>query len=228
MTYEHEQNGARVATGGKPSFWERVRRAFAPKMAVWLITPVGRDDEVLYAAHTKKAAFLAAHALVFRHFFPHYSAWLPLHGHGDPDGSGMSGYGIESDAWREYLDANIDAAEAYLSTLEVRRALYDRRAFAAMVRVMCGAAPLGLNFETDEEIGCWLSAAAAALAEGKEGDGEGEEKPSAPLDKKAKKGQNGGGKKKSAGAKRGSGRPRKKGGAAQKTPGTKKGDSNEN
>jgi len=225
--YEHEQNDARAA-GGRPSFWERIRRAFAPKMAVWLITPAGRDDEVLYAAHTKKAAFLAAHALVFRHFFPHYSAWLPLHGHGDPDGSDMRGYGIESDAWREYLEANIDAADAYLSTLEVRRALYDRRAFAAMVRVMCGAAPLGLNFETDEEIECWLSAAEAAIAEGKEGEGEGEEKPSTPLDKKAKKGHNGGGKKKRAGAKRGSGRSAKKGGPAKKAPGSKKGGPNGN
>lgn len=226
-SHEYEQNAARdarAAAGGKPSFWERVRRAFAPKMAVWLITPAGRDDEVLYAAHTKKAAFLAAHALVFRHFFPHYSAWLPLHGHGDPDGSGMSGYGIESDAWREYLEANIDAADAYLSTLEVRRALYDRRAFAAMVRVMCGAAPLGLNFETDEEIECWLSAAAAAVAEGKEED----EKPSAPLDKKKKAAHNGGGKKKGTGAKRGSGRPGKKGGSAKKAPCPKKGDQNEN
>lgn len=226
--YEHNENAAREAraAGGRPSFWERLRRAFAPKMAVWLITPAGRDDEVLYAAHTKKAAFLAAHALVFRHFFPHYSAWLPLHGHG---GSDMRGYGIESDAWREYLEANIDAADAYLSTLEVRRALYDRRAFAAMVRVMCGAAPLGLSFETDEEIECWLSAAEAAIAEGKEGEGgEGEEKPSAPLDKKKKAAHNGGGKKKGAGAKRGLGRPRKKGGPAKKAPGPKKGESNEN
>ena len=233
-TCEHDPNGARdarAAAGGKdpkPSFWERLRRALSPKMAVWLITPAGRDDEVIYAAHTKKAALLAARALVFRHFFPHYSAWLPLHGHGDPDGSDMRGYGIESDAWREYLGANADAAGAYLSTLEVRRALYDRRAFAAMVRVMCGSAPLGLNFETDEEIECWLCAAEAAIAEEKEGDGEGEEKPSAPLDKKGKAGQNGGGKKKSAGAKRGSGRPRKNGGSAQKAPGAEKGDQNEN
>lgn len=226
MTYEHNENDARAA-GGRPSFWERLRRAFAPKMAVWLITPAGRDDEVLYAAHTKKAALLAAHALVFRHFFPHYSAWLPLHGHGGPDGSDMRGYGIESDAWREYLGANADAAGAYLSTLEVRRALYDRRAFAAMVRVMCGAAPLGLSFETDEEIECWLCAAEAAIAGEKERE-KAEEKPSAPLDKKKAKGQNGGGKKKNAGAKRGSGRPGKKGGPAKKDPGAGKGESNEN
>lgn len=229
-SHKYGENGARdarAAAGGKPSFLERVRRAFAPKMAVWLITPAGRDDEVLYAAHTKKAAFLAAHALVFRHFFPHYSAWLPLHGHGDPDGGDMRGYGIESDAWREYLEANVDEASAYLSTLEVRRALYDRRAFAAMVRVMCGAAPLGLSFETDEEIECWLSAAEAAIAEGKEGE-KAEEKPSAPLDKKKRAGHNGGGKKKGAGAKRGAGRPAKKGGPAEKAPGAKKGDSNGN
>ena len=229
-SHEHERNGAREAAAGanagkedKPPFLERVRRAFAPKMAVWLITRAGRDDEVLYAAPTKKAAFLAAHALAFRHFFPHYSAWLPLHGYGDPDGPNMPDYGLESDAWREYLLANADAASAYLSTLEVRRALYDRRAFAAMVRVMCGSAPLGLAFETDEEIGCWIAAAEAALAEQK-----GEGIPSDPLDKRGGGGHNAGGSEEGAGAKRGPGRPREKGGSPEKAPGPKKGDQNEN
>lgn len=221
-TCEHNKNDARAA-GGKPPFWERLRRALAPKMAVWLITRAGRDDEVLYAAPTKKAAFLAAHALVFRHFFPHYSAWLPLHGHGDPDGPNMPDYGLRSDAWREYLLANADAASAYLSTLEVRRALYDRRAFAAMVRVMCGSAPLGLGFETDEEIECWISAAEAALAE--QG---GKGTPSDPLDKRGGEGHNAGRSKDGAGAKRGPGRPREKGGSPKKAPGPKKGDTNEN
>ena len=229
-SHECERTGAREAAAGanagkeaKPPFLERVRRAFAPKMAVWLITRAGRDDEVLYAAPTKKAAFLAAHALAFRHFFPHYSAWLPLHGYGDPDGPNMPNYGLESDAWREYLIANADAASAYLSTLEVRRALYDRRAFAAMVRVMCGSAPLGLAFETDEEIGCWIAAAEAALAE--QG---GKGTTSAPLDKRGGEGHNAGGSKEGAGAKRGPGRPREKGGSPEKAPGPKKGDQNEN
>lgn len=208
----------------KPSLFARIRRAFAPKISVWLITPAGRDDAVIYAAPTKKAAFVAAHALVFRHFFPHYSAWLPLHGYGDPDESDMPSYGLKSDAWNEYLSTNVDAADEYLATLEIRRATYDRRSFAAMIRVMCGSAPLGLDFETDEEIECWLSAAAAALAEQegrrddaheseaheKEKKEEEGENPSAPLDK------------------RGTGRPRKKGGSAKKAPGPKKGDPNEN
>lgn len=96
ISYELNQNDTREADAGanaeeaaKPSLFARIRRALAPKMAVWLITPAGRDDAVIYAAPTKKAAFVAAHALVFRHFFPHYSAWLPLHGYGDPDESDM-------------------------------------------------------------------------------------------------------------------------------------------
>ena len=219
-SHEYERNAAREAAAGadagkegKPPFLERVRRAFAPKMAVWLITRAGREDEGLYAAPSQKAAVLAAHALAFRHFFPHYSAWLPLHGYGDPDGPNMPDYGLESDAWREYLLANADAASAYLSTLEVRRALYDRRAFAAMVRVMCGSAPPGLGFETDEEIECWSSAAEAALA-GQEGKGI----PSDPLDRRGGEGHNEGGPKDGAGAKRGPGRPREKGGSPQKGP----------
>lgn len=249
ILYEHDQNGTREEDAGanaeeaaKPSLFARIRHALAPKMSVWLITPAGRDDAVIYAAPTKKAAFVAAHALVFRHFFPHYSAWLPLHGYGDPDGSDMSNYGLKSDAWQEYLSANVDAADEYLATLEIRRATYDRRAFAAMVRVMCGSAPLGLDFETDEEIEYWLSAAEAALAEqeGRLDDAheseaheeekkeEEEENPSAPLDKRGGKDHNVSESKDNAGAKRGPGRPRKKGGSAKKAPGTKKGDTNEN
>lgn len=245
--YELNQNGTREADAGanaeeaaKPPLFARIRRAFTPKISAWLITPAGRDDAVIYAAPTKKAAFVAAHALVFRHFFPHYSAWLPLHGYGDPDGSDMPSYGLKSDAWHEYLSANVDAADEYLATLEIRRATYDRRSFAAMIRVMCGSAPLGLDFETDEEIEYWLSAAEAALAEqegrrddaheseAREEKAKEEENPSAPLDKRGGKGHNVSESKDNAGAKRGPGRPRKKGGSAKKAPGTKKGDPNEN
>ena len=245
--YELNQNDTREADAGanaeeaaKPSLFARIRRAFTPKISVWLITPAGRDDAVIYAAPTKKAAFVAAHALVFRHFFPHYSAWLPLHGYGDPDGSDMPSYGLKSDAWHEYLSANVDAADEYLATLEIRRATYDRRAFAAMIRVMCGSAPLGLDFETDEEIEYWLSAAEAALAEQErrrdgaheseahEEKAKEEENPSAPLDKRGGKGHNVSESEDNAGARRGPGRPRKKGGSAKKAPGSKKGGPNEN
>lgn len=244
---EFDQNDTREADAGanaeeaaKPSLFARIRRAFTPKISAWLITPAGRDDAVIYAAPTKKAAFAAAHALVFRHFFPHYSAWLPLHGYGDPDGSDMTSYGLKSDAWHEYLSANVDAADEYLATLEIRRATYDRRSFAAMIRVMCGSAPLGLDFETDEEIEYWISAAEAALAEqgGRRDDAheeeaheeekKEEENPSAPLDKRGGKGHNVSESKDNAGARRGPGRPRKKGGSAKKAPGPKKGDPNEN
>lgn len=242
ILYEHDQNdtreedaGANAEEAAKPSLFARIRHALAPKMSVWLITPAGRDDAVIYAAPTKKAAFAAAHALVFRHFFPHYSAWLPLHGYGDPDGSDMPSYGLKSDAWHEYLSANVDAADEYLATLEIRRATYDRRSFAAMIRVMCGSAPLGLDFETDEEIEYWLSAAEAALAEQErrragthEEETKEEENPSAPLDKRDGKGHNVSESKDNAGARRGPGRPRKKGGSPQKAPGSKKGDPNEN
>lgn len=245
--YELNQNDTREADAdanaeeaAKPSLFARIRRAFTPKISAWLITPAGRDDAVIYAAPTKKAAFAAAHALVFRHFFPHYSAWLPLHGYGDPDGSDMPSYGLKSDAWHEYLSANVDAADEYLATLEIRRATYDRRSFAAMIRVMCGSAPLGLDFETDEEIEYWISAAEAALAEqeGRRDDAHEEEaheekakegeNPSAPLDKRGGKGHNVSESEDNAGARRGPGRPRKKGGSAKKAPGTKKGDPNEN
>lgn len=251
--YELDQNDTREEDAGaenekaaKPSLFDRIRRAFTPKISVWLITPVGRDDAVIYAAPTKKTAFLAAHALVFRHFFPHYSAWLPLHGYGDPDGSDMSNYGLKSDAWQEYLSANIDAADEYLATLEIRRAYYDRPAFAAILRIMCGVAPLGLNFETDEEIEYWISAAMDAISEHeehcndtneikvhveevKEDTKEKEVKnPSDPLDKRDEKSHNVSEYKDTAGAKRGPGRPRKKGGSTKKTPGMKKGDQNEN
>ena len=234
ILYEHDQNDTREETA-KPSLFARIRHALAPKMPVWLITPAGHDDAVVYAAPTKKAAFVAAHALVFRHFFPHYSAWLPLHGYGDPEGPGMAAYGSMSDAWHEYLSANIDAAEEYLSTLEIRRAFYDRRSFASMLRIMCGVAPLGLETETDEEIEYWLSAAEAALAQQEERRDDAhdeetkeEENPSAPLDKRGGKGHNVSESKDNAGAKRGPGCPRKKGGSAKKAPGTKKGDPNEN
>lgn len=240
--YEHDKNDqserrdTRAADAGqekaaRPSLLSRIRRAFAPKMAVWLITPAGCDDSVIYAAPTKKAAFAAAHALVFRHFFPHYSSWLPLHGYGDPDEFSMPQYGLRSDAWQEYLSANVDAADEYLSTLEIHRAVYDREAFSSMIRIMCGSAPLGLDFESDEEIEYWLSAAEAALAEAHEEEAKEKEKeeenPSAPLDNTNEKDHNVSEQENNAGAKRGPGRPRKKGGSAKKAPGAKKGDTNE-
>lgn len=234
-TREEDTTGAENEKADKPSLFARIRRAFTPKISVWLITPVGRDDVVIYAAPTKKAAFIAAHALVFRHFFPHYSAWLPLHGYGDHDGSDMSNYGLKSDVWQEYLSANIEAANEYIATLEIRRAYYDRPALSALLRIMCGVAPLGLDFETDEEVEYWISAAEAALAEQErrragahEEETKEEENPSAPLDKRDGKDHNVSESKDNAGARRGPGRPRKKGGSPQKAPGSKKGDPNEN
>ena len=240
-TREEGTTGAENEKADKPSLFARIRRAFTPKISVWLITPVGREDPVIYVAPTKKAAFLAAHALVFRHFFPHYSAWLPLHGYGDPDGSNMSNHGLKSDAWQEYLSANVEAADEYLATLEIRRAYYDRPAFAAILRVMCGVAPLGLDFETDEEIEYWISTAMDALSEQEERcDAAREEKaheeevekekknPSVPLDKRGGKDHNASESKDTAGTKRDPGRPRKKGGSTKKAPGPKKGDQNGN
>ena len=233
----NEHRDTRPADAGqekaaKPSLLSRIRHAFAPKMAVWLITPAGSDNSVIYAAPTKKAAFAAAHALVFRHFFPHYSLWLPLHGYGKPDESGMPQYGLRSNAWQEYLSANVSAADEYLSTLEVRRAVYGREAFSSMIRIMCGSAPLGLDFESDEEVEYWLSAADAALAEahGEKAEEKGKdgENDSAPLDDPGKKDHNVSEPENNAGTRRGPGRPRKKGGSAKKAPGAKKGDTNEN
>lgn len=149
----------------KPSLLSRIRNVFAPKMTVWLITPAGDDSSVIYAAPTKKDAFRAADALVFRHFFPHYSSWLPLHGYENLDESNMPSYGFRSDAWREYLSANIDAVNEYIATFEIRRSVYDRRAFTAIIRVTCGVAPLGFDFETDEEFEYWLSIAEAGASE---------------------------------------------------------------
>ena len=111
---------------------------------------------------------------------------------------------------------------------------------------MCGVAPLGLNFETDEEVEYWISTAMGALSECKEHCDDAneikvyeeevkkdtkekeKENPSATLDKQDEKAHNVSESKDTAGAKRGPGRPRKKGGSAKKTPGTKKGDLNEN
>ena len=147
----------------------------------------------------------------------------------------MTLYELNQNDTRE-ADTGANAEEAAKPSLFAR----IRRAFAAMIRVMCGSAPLGLDFETDEEIGYWLSAAEAALAEqegrrddaheeeAREEKAEEEENPSAPLDKRGGKDHNVSESKDNAGAKRGPGRPRKKGGSAKKAPGTKKGDQNEN
>ena len=115
---------------------------------------------------------------------------------------------------------------------------------------MCGVAPLGLNFETDEEIEYWISAAMDAISEHEEhcndtneikvhveevkedtkekGKEKEKENPSAPLDKQDEKAHNVSESKDTAGAKRGPGRPRKKGGSTKKAPSSKKGDPNEN
>lgn len=219
----------------KPSLLSRIRRALTPKMAVWLITQAGDDDSVIYAAPTKKDAFLAADALVFRHFFPHYSSWLPLHGYGDPnssDSSDMSGYGIRSDAWRKYLSANPEEADEYLATLEIRRAFYDRRAFTSMIRIMCGVAPLGLDFETPEEIEYWFSAVVGSVAapgsRTPSGQSEDPEKDTSPLDNASEEMHNRDGHENTSGADPDSntGYPHGKAGSHKKTPGTSKGDPN--
>lgn len=179
---------------------------FEPRISLWLIMPAGNDSEILYAAATKKMAYLAAAALAMRHFMPHYSMWLPLHGH--PSGD-MGKCGIESDAWAEYVAANREAVNEYLFTLSICRARYNRAAVAAIVRMLCSAAPLGIAGETDEEVGYWLAQADAeisadeaqaeraalekALKEAEERLAAREvarEKPSEPLDKSPKKPHN--------------------------------------
>lgn len=179
---------------------------FEPRVSLWLIMPAGSDSEILYAATTKKMAYQAAAALAMRHFMPHYSRWLPLHGH--PSGE-LHKCGIDSDAWAEYVAANREAVNEYLSTLSICRARYNRAAVAAIVRMLCFAAPLGIAGETDEELGYWLAQADAGIAADedraeraalekalKEAEEKlaakeaASEKPSSPLDKPQKKPHN--------------------------------------
>lgn len=191
---------------------------FEPRVALWLVMPAGAKDgaeEILYAAPTKNMAYRAAAALAMRHFMPHYSMWLPLHGH---PAEKLHECGIESDAWAEYVAANGEAVNEYLSTMYICRARYDRDAIAAIVRMLCGSAPLGLDCETDEEVGYWLAqadadiaaeAAEAEMAEREKAVREAEERLAAkkdlsektarPLDKPAKKDHNGVAKKKKDG-----------------------------
>lgn len=198
---------------------------FEPRIALWLVVPAdapGGEDGIFYAAPTKKLAYRAVAALAMRRFMPHYSMWLPLHGH--PSGE-PGGHGIDSDAWAEYVAANGEAVNGYLSTLCICRARYDRHAVAALVRMLCGAAPLGIGGETGEEVGYWLAQADAEMAAesadaemaereravreaearlaAKEGP---QEKTPDPLDKPADAEHNGGAKKK----KEGEAAPRKK------------------
>lgn len=206
---------------------------FESRIALWLVMPAGTPgdaQEILYAAPTKKMAYRAAAALAMRHFMPHYSMWLPLHGH---PSSELGKCGIESDAWAEYVAANGEAVNEYLSTMYICRARYDRDAIAAIIRMFCGTAPLGLDCETDEEIGYWLAqadadiaaeAAEAELAEREKAVKEAEEKlaakkglsekPAEPLDKPAKKAHNEEAKKKKDGEtapKKKAAAPRRKG-----------------
>lgn len=242
-----------AARAQKPSLFSRVRNLFRRRVALWVVTPADADDEsILYAAHSKKEAFLAANYLVYRHFYAHFSMWVPLHGY-DRDTSSL---GVSSDAWREYLALNLDEANSFLSTIAVRKAVYDKRGLAAMIRMLCGVAPLGLPSESADEVGYWLGTVSENLAkqraleeaafhekqwenlhekegENKEGKEDEKEKkakresaaPSAPLDKTAPSDHND---KDGAETKRKAGRPRKKDGAPKKTPHAKKGDPNGN
>lgn len=205
---------------------------FEPRIALWLVMPAGTPgdaQEILYAAPTKKMAYRAAAALAMRRFMPHYSMWLPLHGH---PSSELSKCGIDSDAWAEYVAANGEAVNEYLSTLYICRARYDRDAIAAIIRMLCGTAPLGIDGETDEEIGYWLAQADAEIAaeaaeeemaereravreaEARLAAKEGlSEKTAEPLDKQTRKAHNEGARKKKDGetASKRKAAPRKKG-----------------
>lgn len=205
---------------------------FEPRISLWLVMPSDApegEQEILYAAPTKKLAYRAVAALAMRRFMPHYSMWLPLHGH---PSSELYRCGIDSDAWAEYVAANGDAVNEYLSTLSICRARYGRDSVAAIIRMLCGAAPLGIGDETDEEIGYWLAqadaeiaaeTAEAEMAEREKAVREAEtrlaekkglsEKPSDPLDKSARKPHNEEAKKKKVGGTEPKKRPapRKKG-----------------
>lgn len=225
---QKEEEGGK-GKGKKP----RRLSPFEPRVALWLVMPATAKDgaeEILYAAPTKKMAYRATAALAMRHFMPHYSMWLPLHGH---PADKLHECGIDSDAWAEYVAANGEAINEYLSTLCICRARYNRAAVAAIIRMLCGAAPLGIGGETDEEIGYWLAQADAEIAaeseraelgqalreaEEKAARKEGlPEKPSEPLDKPAGKAHNGGAKKKGGEA------ARKKKAAARKKGATQDG-----
>lgn len=221
--YEEDKgNGAKDAKGARDAIAaaeealesakkEKPKRLspFEPRVALWLVIPADApegEQEILYAASTKKLAYRAVAALAMRHFMPHYSLWLPLHGH--PSGE-LHKCGIDSDAWAEYVAANGEAVNEYLSTLSICRARYNRAAVAAIIRMICFAAPLGIAGETDEELGYWLAQADAgiaaaedraeraalekALKEAEEKLAAKEavsEKPSSPLDKPQKKPHN--------------------------------------
>ena len=212
-------------TESRPSLASRAKAALARKAYLWLVVPLdgGAESDVLYAAPTKKEAFQAVSLLLFRHLFPHYSMWLPLHGYeGDP-----RQYGADSEAFAEYASANHEEADAFVSSLAIQRVRYDMAGVASMFRMLCGIAPIGLRGESGEEVSYWLLQAEDALRgmeeKQKENGKEGE-----PLDKEAEAAHNEGETGADGDSKRKRGRPRGNGGARKSAPRPKKGDPNGN
>lgn len=211
-------------TESRPSLASRAKAALARKAHLWLVVPLdgGAESDVLYAAPTKKEAFQAVSLLLFRHLFPHYSMWLPLHGYeGDP-----RQYGADSEAFAEYASANHEEADAFVSSLAIQRVRYDMAGVASMFRMLCGIAPIGLRGESGEEVSYWLLRAEDALRGMEEKQKENGKEES--LDKEAEAAHNEGETGADGDSKRKRGRPRGNGGARKSAPRPKKGDPNGN
>lgn len=211
-------------TESRPSLASRAKAALARKAYLWLVVPLdgGAESDVLYAAPTKKEAFQAVSLLLFRHLFPHYSMWLPLHGYeGDP-----RQYGADSEAFAEYASANHEEADAFVSSLAIQRVRYDMAGVASMFRMLCGIAPIGLRGESGEEVSYWLLRAEDALRGMEEKQKENGKEES--LDKEAEAAHNEGETGADGDSKRKRGRPRGNGGARKSAPRPKKGDPNGN
>ena len=211
-------------TESRPSLASRAKAALARKAYLWLVVPLdgGAESDVLYAAPTKKEAFQAVSLLLFRHLFPHYSMWLPLHGYeGDP-----RQYGADSEAFAEYASANHEEADAFVSSLAIQRVRYDMAGVASMFRMLCGIAPIGLRGESGEEVSYWLLQAEDALRGMEEKQKENGKEES--LDKEAEAAHNEGETGADGDSKRKRGRPRGNGGARKSAPRPKKGDPNGN
>ena len=218
------REGLERETESRPSLASRAKAALARKADLWLVVPLdgGAESDVLYAAPTKKEAFQAVNLLLFRHLFPHYSMWLPLHGYeGDP-----RQYGADSEAFAEYASANHEEADAFVSSLAIQRVRYDMAGVASMFRMLCGIAPIGLRGESGEEVSYWLLQAEDALREMEEGQKESEKEES--LDKEAEAAHNEGERATGGGPQRKKGRPRGNKGARKSAPRPKKGDPNGN
>lgn len=125
----------------KTKLQKKLNQPVAPISMYVLVEKSAPDIPITFAA-TQKDALIAVDQYIYLKHYKYFRAWCTLHG-----------YKVDhTTAWKAYTEQVLNAAPPKEPLYELVIMDYDPQIIASLLRTVNQCTPMGLPFETDEEL----------------------------------------------------------------------------